>query len=288
MAKKTKQQRRRLRRVDERASPTPAPASSSSLPPIPAQTSQYTAPHTAKSKRQRKRRPKTTLSRHHQLTPTERQQATSHNLTIPFLKLPSELRNAVYAMVLEGKTYRLNAQGRAYNNRGRNILALLRTCWQIRFETRSLHLTLNTVQINGGTTMVDYLFNPSNAHQTSLITKLDWHFRVQSHIGGAKPDFSLYTDECEWQSWAKACMSRAYLPQLCTLRVLVKMHFCICGTRDAKPEDVIAASNDEAERVKVLISKSLDHGFKGVKDKFVYEVRVNTSFSEHCSWAVVL
>ncbi|KAF2682585.1 hypothetical protein K458DRAFT_390512 [Lentithecium fluviatile CBS 122367] len=205
------------------------------------------------------------------------QSQPAHHLPQP---PPPEIRNAIYTLALGGKTYRLNEHGRAFNNRGQHVLALLATCRQIWHETHAMPFELKTFYLSGAGTLPAFLSYPANASRMAMMKKLPWNVRLNSHAHG---DLSTETEIPDALSQADTYFSRRSFPLLMNLRITLYFNFCICGTRGVDKGDLHAAVDKEVVKVAEEVREKLVEFGKEEGVAVVFDD--GRSIDESCRWA---
>lgn len=90
--------------------------------------------------------------------PEQRVQSQATNSRTPWLALPPELRNRIYAYTLHpGRTGIPHDQSRALSTNALCPPPLLRTCWQIRYEAAPIYWSGHTFVFNVASNLVEPL-----------------------------------------------------------------------------------------------------------------------------------
>ncbi|KAF1959405.1 hypothetical protein CC80DRAFT_490333 [Byssothecium circinans] len=116
----------------------------------------------------------------HSILEEKLQKITARNQQLsPLLRLPAELRNKIYSLVLGG----CNIPDDLPLTRP-HFLALLATCRQTNTETRTLPFTLNTVLLHEGNDLGKLVRYPNRISQNMTTLELRWQLESFSRSDG--------------------------------------------------------------------------------------------------------
>jgi hypothetical protein len=184
----------------------------------------------------------------------------------PLLQLPGELRNKIYDLVLSNKGYRLNGNGRAFNDRKKYSLALLRTCRQIQAEANIFPFILNTFSLRNANTISGFLDNRSNAPKAALIRHLNWTFTCYHEIVQPWGWLEARTEETPWIKDLCTWFSPTNFPALRELSVTFKHNVCTChtaGFSDQDVDNVALTATSGVERTVLVELEAVKGNFEG-------------------------